>query len=163
MIAAIAVVCFLFAGATSAANAVSPTSFYGFEGTWQGTGTFQGSPSTVDAKFSPILDGHGWALDVSVTAKRADGTTVRFLGRGQYVVKTGALTGGNWIDSGGSAYAIAPSFENGVLVVDWGKAAPVRGRSEYRLTANGELVIDDFAPDASGTQRRFATATLRRR
>lgn len=154
---------FLLASAACTTGvSASPPSFFGYEGAWRGSGTFQGMPSMVEVQVSPILEGGAWALDVTVLATPANGPLIRFIGRAQYVVRDGAPVTGNWVDSQGSAYVIAPSLENGALIVDWGEGASARGRSEYRLTEAGELRIDDFVPNAAGEQRRFATATLRR-
>ena len=123
---------------------------------------FQGMPSMVEARVAPLMGGQVWSLDVSVTATPPNGEAVRFTGRAQYAVREGAPIAGNWIDTTGAAYAIAPRIENGVLIVNWGEDAPVRGRSEYRLQDDGDLQIDDFIPGRDGQQRRFATAELHR-
>lgn len=155
----IALVCLLLAGcATTAAPRRTP--FSDFEGAWRGVGTFQGLPSAVEARFAPI-EGGAWSLDINVIATPPTGAPTNFTGHAQYTMADGAPTGGKWTDSQGSAYAIAPRFEDGALIVDWGEGAAVRGRSEYRLQEDGDLQIDDFAPNRSGEVRRFATAELR--
>ncbi len=150
--------CFEAACATLAQS----NGFGGLEGRWRGAGQFQGMPSTVEAQFAPLLGARAWALDIDIEARPPAGEPIRFSGRAQYVLRDGALAGGNWIDSQGATYALAPRRENGALIVDWSEGASVRGRSEYRIQPDGDLQIDDFVPGPDGAMRRFATAELRR-
>jgi hypothetical protein len=156
-----ALICLLLS--SCATTALEPTPFSDFAGPWRGTGTFQGLPSVVEARFAPLQGGGVWELDINIVATPPSGAPVNFAGHAEYTMTDGAPTGGNWTDNQGSAYALAPRFENGALVVDWGDGAAVRGRSEYRLQDDGDLQIDDFAPSRGGEMRRFATAELQRR
>lgn len=145
--------------AACATPAPPPPTFFGLEGAWRGTGTFQGMPSNVAARFEPATDGD-WTLDLEVVAARPGGEPTVFTGHARYAMAAGNPASGAWFDSLGSTYSISPRIENGVLIVDWGPEAPVRGRSEYRLQDDGDLQIEDFAPNRNGDLRRFATAEL---
>lgn len=148
-------------GACTTPSTPEQATFFGLEGAWRGTGTFQGMPSNVTARFAPDSDGI-WTLDIEIAAARPGGEPVVFTGRARYLMEAALPVGGAWSDSMGSDYSISPRIEDGALIVDWGPEAPVRSRSEYRVQDDGDLQIDDFAPGRDGTLRRFATAELRR-
>lgn len=152
----------LAACSTLSGNSGAPQ-FYGFEGSWRGTGTFQGLPSNVEARFAPEGES-AWTLDIAIVAARDGGALepVNFSGHARYDMSDRGPMGGHWTDSFGSDYSIAPRIDGGALIVDWGPEAQMRGRSEYRIQADGDLQIDDFVRGEDGQHRRFATAELRR-
>ena len=151
----------MLAGAmlTTAAAAAEP-SLQRFGGDWSGTGSFQGAPSRVDARFAPLYDGKFWTLDVEVRFADAAGRPASFNGRATYPVTATGLGTGDWIDSAGNDYAIEPMLENDVLVVLWKDRT---GKSEYRIEPDGDLRIEDFSRGSDGQWRRFARAELKRR
>jgi hypothetical protein len=150
----------ILAGCLLTTTAAAEPSLKRFGGDWSGAGSFQGAPSTVNARFAPLYDGKFWTLDVEVGFADPAGKPASFNGRATYPVTATGLRTGDWIDSAGNDYAIEPTLENDVLVVLWKDGA---GKSEYRIEPDGDLRIEDFARGAGKRWRRFAHAELKRR
>jgi hypothetical protein len=147
--------------AAGCASARASDTFRALAGEWHGQGQFQGAPSEVSARFAPLFDGVAWSLDIDIRFTPPARQPMRFQGRGNYVLREGTPVGGTWVDSFANAYEIAPRFEAGALVVDWGENG-VTGRSLYRRLPNGNLRIEDMIQAADGQWRTFATAELQR-
>jgi len=57
---------------------------------------------------------------------------------------------------------IAAAATAATLTSDWGNAQTERGRTLYRLLADGRLEITDTVVGRDGTSREFARQTLKR-
>ena len=139
----------------------SDSSFTPFEGRWEGTGSFGGTPSRISVEFRPLFDGRFWELlfKVEAAAPQPTGAADAFQGRATYAAAPGGK--GNWIDTRGNRFTVTHEWRNGRLESAWGPDGTVAGTSRYTIEADGSLTVQDFilrngqpVPMAQGSLRR---------
>jgi hypothetical protein len=105
-------------------------------GSWRGSGTMFGRPSEAALEIRPALGGR-W-LELSY---RAGG----FEGRAFYRAAEEGRWRATWFDNRGVTFPIEAVAAERVLTADWGSAETERGRTVYRLLADGRLEVVDTA------------------
>lgn len=121
------------------------------EGSWRGAGTMFGRPSEAALEIRPALGGR--FLELSYRAGQFEGRAFyRPAGEGRWQA--------TWFDNRGISFPIDAAAAEHVLTADWGSAATERGRTVYRLRADGRLEVSDAAAGAGGAMREFARHVL---
>lgn len=105
-------------------------------GKWSGPGTMFGNASQAVLEVRPALGGR--FLELSY---RAGG----FEGRAFYRPAADGRWQATWFDNRGVTFPIAAVVSEQVLTSDWGSAETERGRTIYRLLADGRLEVTDSA------------------
>lgn len=130
-----------------------------FAGTWSGRGTWLGKPASAAATWQPVLGGRFLRLEYRVTPEGAAGTV--FEGDAYWPLPSGAS--GTWFDSQGNVHPLVLEPQSDAVSVVWGPPAEPRGRTLYRLTANGGLEIVDEVRAKDGAWRVFAQMAYERK
>jgi hypothetical protein len=92
----------------------------------------------------------------------ADGKERRFQAQGFYRAQDDGTIAGTWFDSRGLSFPLAGSADGpDLLTILWGSEAVERGRSSYRLSADGLEVIDEVLM-RDGEWRVFGRTRLER-
>ena len=155
---------FLAAGLAPAAPVAGPDAeiFSRLQGAWTGSGTFSGAPATVDLTWDSVLGGRFQRLTVGIEFTPVGAPTRKFGGHGYYDASRGDRVSGHWFDTAGNSYPLTGLIGAGVLEVQWGPAEPFRGRSTYRLGADGTLSVTDAMRKEDGTFKDFSSLVLKR-
>jgi hypothetical protein len=122
-------------------------------GSWRGTGTMFGNASEAVLEVRPALGGRFVELSY-----RAGG----FEGRAFYRPTGEGRWRATWFDNRGISFPIEARLHGQVLTADWGSAETERGRTIYRLGADGTLEVSDSVTARDDTSRQFARHMLRR-
>ncbi len=141
----------LIAAVPAAAQDVSGLSW--LAGSWRGAGTMFGNASEAALDVRPTLGGRfvefSW---------RAGG----FEGRAFYRPAAEGRWQASWFDNRGVTFPIAAVAGERTLTADWGTAETERGRTVYRLAADGRLTVTDSVLRPDGAYRDFASHVLAR-
>ena len=129
-------------------------------GSWKGGGTHSGRPSEASLDARPAIGGKFLELRYRVEIRPPRPFT--FEGRAFYRPGEGGGWKGDWFDSRGIVMPITAAATGTTLTSDWGNAQTERGRTLYRLLADGRLEITDTVVGRDGTSREFARQTLKR-
>lgn len=118
------------------------------QGSWRGAGTMFGRPSEARLEIRPALGGR--FLELSWRAGQFEGRAFyRPAGEGRWRA--------TWFDNRGISFPIEAAAAERTLTAEWGSADTERGRTSYRLLADGRLEVIDHAGG-----RDFATHVLTR-
>jgi hypothetical protein len=142
----------------------SPASrlFAALAGHWEGTGGVRGMASDIRMSWEPVLDGRFLRLTLDNRMTDADGKERRFQAQGFYRAQDDGTIAGTWFDSRGLSFPLAGSADGpDLLTILWGSEAAERGRSSYRLSADGLEVIDEVLM-RDGEWRVFGRTRLER-
>ncbi|QQS40336.1 MAG: nuclear transport factor 2 family protein [Acidobacteriota bacterium] len=131
-----------FAGAACAQASVLDR----FYGTWQGAGKVNGRESAVVMTWEPVHGGKNYRLDFR---NEMEGGFL-FEGTALYSLKKEGGFTGLWVDSAGSVHPLEASFANDTLTTNWGTPETEEGRTEYRLTGGGEMLVIDSVKTKEG-------------
>lgn len=113
-----------------------PSALHWLEGRWRGTGTMFGRASEAMLEIRPALNGR--FMELSYRAGQ-------FEGRAFYRPMGGGRWQAQWFDNRGVTFPIAAVLSDQTLTADWGSAETERGRTVYRLLADGRLEVTDSA------------------
>ena len=130
-------------------------------GSWSGHGAIHGRSSAARLELRPALGGKFLELSYRLSA---DGSPpFSFEGRAFYraVVGRGSEWRADWFDSRGMAWPIAAKSGDRTLTADWGNETSERGRTVYRLLADGRLEAVDTVRQADGRWSEFARHLFR--
>jgi hypothetical protein len=129
-------------------------------GKWEGGGIHGGRKSKASLEAAIVLGSQyvelSYRADIDVPNLRT------FEGRAFYWPLDGSNWKGHWFDSWSNRLPITAVVEGTVLTADWGTAGTERGRTIYRLLADGRLEIVDYDLGEDGSHRLFARQTLLR-
>ncbi len=153
----VAALALLLAPAPAAAGDAWPR----LHGQWRGGGEVSGMAATIGLTFRPALAGRGHHLRFENRMRGADGSDRLFSAEAVYLCEA-ARCRGHWYDSRGAVLPLVVEVGDGVLHVDWGDDAGERGRTEYRLDADGTLHLHDEVRLADGSWRSFGRSRLLR-
>lgn len=128
-------------------------------GSWNGTGTVHGAPSTATLEVAPALGSKFVELRYRFTTTGARPFT--FEGRGFYRPDAAGWHG-QWFDSTGATRPISGTVAGYTLTSEWGDAASERGRSTYRRESMDRLDVTDEVLRKDGKWRVFAHHRLTR-
>ena len=106
------------------------------EGRWRGTGTMFGRASEATLEVRPALSGR--FIEFSYRAGQ-------FEGRAFYRPVEEGSWRATWFDNRGITFPIQAVLSGRTLTSDWGSAETERGRTVYRLLADGRLELTDSA------------------
>jgi len=120
-------------------------------GSWRGAGTMFGRASAAALDVRPALGGR--FLELSYRAGGFEGRAFyRPVGEGRWQA--------TWFDNRGTSFPIDAVAAERVLTADWGSAETERGRTVYRLLADGRLEVTDAAAGTNCDMREFARHVL---
>jgi len=111
-------------------------------GNWQGTGEV-----------------NQMAADMRMTG--AEGKAWHFKAQSYYRIEQDGTITGNWFESRGITLPLAGGVEQDSMTIQWGTEAIERGRSRYRLSAEG-LEVTDEVFTKEGEWRTFGRTRLLR-
>ena len=129
-------------------------------GSWTGGGTHSGGRSEARLEVRPVLGGKFVELTYRLEVRTPRPFT--FEGRAFYRSMEGGAWKADWFDSRGLVLPVSASVEGSALTADWGTIGTERGRTVYRMLADGRLEIVDTVLGPDGTRREFARQTLSR-
>jgi hypothetical protein len=142
----------------AASRSAAPTEIAWLLGRWQGPGTFLGRPSNARLELRPALGDAFVELRYRVvTADGAAPTT--FEGRAFYRREAEGWRA-RWFDSRGTSFPVTARLSGSEFVADWGTPQSERGRTLYRLGADGSLLVSDAVSGVDGGWREFARHRL---
>lgn len=122
-------------------------------GRWQGEGQRRGE--TVETRLEARFVLGGRFLELSFASGG-------FEGRAFYRPSGAGRWQGQWFDSRGVTMPLAAAAGGRSLTAEWGGEGTERGRTVYRLRADGRLEIGDSVAGADGRYRPFASHLLQR-
>lgn len=129
-------------------------------GQWQGTGEVRGMASVQQMAWQPVLDGRFLRLSFDNRMTGADGKEWQFQAHGYYRIQADGTITGTWFDSRGVCLALSGNVdEGGTMTILWGSDDTERGRSSYRIDAEGLLVTDEVF-SREGEWRVFGRSRL---
>lgn len=141
----------LLLAAAPAPAAEAPPTLEWLVGSWRGSGERGGRPTRAELDVRPALGGRFLELTY-----RSEG----FEGRAFYRRVAGGRWRGEWFDNRGVHFGIDAEAAERRLVADW--SGSERGRTVYRLDADGSLELVDSVAARDGTLREFARHRLAR-
>jgi hypothetical protein len=124
-------------------------------GSWSGRGTVSGMAAEVELEFRRTLDGLGRHLRFENRMTAEDGKLWVFRAEALYLCDATGACRGHWYDSRGMVLPLTVVSHDDRIVVDWGDATTERGRTSYRLAADGRLEITDDVLGKDGEWRPF--------
>lgn len=131
-------------------------------GQWAGTGEVSGMSASVELEFRDALDGQGHHLSFFNRMQAADGKVWPFRAEAFYLCEKSGACSGHWYDTRGMTLPLKTSSHGDRLVVEWGDAATERGRTTYRVDADGKLRITDEVVGKDGVWKTFGETVAAR-
>ncbi len=149
-------VCLLFSGQVHAENIWTI-----LNGHWKGSGEVSGMTASIALRFRPAFGGRGYHLDFENRMRGQDDKEWVFAAEALYRCDPQGACSGHWYDSRGMVLPLKTTAEKDRLVVEWGDDKTERGRTTYRLDADGLRITDEvLAKD--GTWKVFGTTFAKR-
>lgn len=130
-------------------------------GTWAGSGTILGQPSTIELQWARVLDGRFIRLTHTSRIGAAPKTVV-FEGHAYYEAQPAGGYRATWFDSSGQTRPITAAVNGLALVASWGTDATEQGETTYTLLADGHLEVVDRVKARTGAWREFGRTRLSR-
>ncbi len=131
-------------------------------GGWRGTGEVRDMAADMRMTWELVLDDQFLRLTLDNQMSGADGKAWHFKAQAYYRILDDGTIAGTWFDSRGISLPLTGSVnEDGVMTILWGTEAIERGRSSYRLSAEG-LEVTDEVLTREGEWRIFGRTRLTR-
>ncbi len=138
------------------------SAFFGkLAGDWQGGGEVNQMAADMRMTWEPVLDGRFLRLTMDNRMTGAEGKAWHFKAQSYYRIEQDGTITGNWFDSRGITLPLAGGVEQDSMTIQWGTDAIERGRSHYRLSAEG-LEVTDEVFTKEGEWRTFGRTRLLR-
>lgn len=129
-------------------------------GRWAGQGEVSGMAANIELEFRPALDGRGHHLAFFNRMRAADGKTWPFRAEAFYLCEKGGACHGHWYDTRGMTLPLKTASHDDRLVVEWGDDNTERGRTTYRIGADGKkLEITDEVRSKDGVWSVFGNTS----
>lgn len=131
-------------------------------GRWTGSGEVSGMAASVELEFRGALAGRGHHLLFSNDMRGADGKAWPFRAEAFYLCEKDGACSGHWYDTRGMTLPLKTISQKDRLIVEWGDDGTERGRTTYRIDADGKLRITDEVRGKDGAWKVFGTTVAAR-
>ena len=131
-------------------------------GRWAGSGEVSGMAANIELEFREALDGRGHHLSFFNRMRAADGKTWPFRAEAFYLCDNNGACSGHWYDTRGMTLPLRTASHEDRLVVEWGDENTERGRTTYRVDADGKLRITDELRGKDGAWKVFGNTAATR-
>ncbi|HEX5217053.1 MAG TPA: hypothetical protein VFV98_16435 [Vicinamibacterales bacterium] len=144
----------------------SPLALDRLEGGWAGTGQVRGQAVRAELQFEKVLGGRFTRLTYRFGEELPGPPrtlAAAFEGHAYYAAcPAGAGCSGQWFDTLGFVRLISATQTADTLASEWKTAGAEAGKSEYKILADGGLVVTDWVRAGHGSFREFGRVTYSR-